>query len=249
MPIPDFVLALRSHVGHELLWMPGVSAVVVHEDGRLLLGRRADNGLWAVVSGILEPGEQPALAAVREALDDDVDPSLLEHLADGGQRGLFARLQDPAHHGPQTVVGAPPEQEPAVLVDDDGADPGHPQQLVAHVRSQGQDKVGDRHVAEPTRAQGGRSCSMRGGGEAGALVMWRHGESNPGPPACKLAAGLAFAVAEHVRGAPGGYDARLVVGSLPYFCGVRLGAQPSAWSSVDRRTTLVITVQIPYSGC
>ena len=28
MPIPDFVLALRSHVGHELLWMPGVSAVV-----------------------------------------------------------------------------------------------------------------------------------------------------------------------------------------------------------------------------
>jgi len=38
---------------------------------------------------------------------------------------------------------------------------------------------------------------------------WRHGESNPGPPACKLAAGPAFAVAEHVRGAPGGYGARL----------------------------------------
>ena len=50
MPIPDFVLTLRSHVGHELLWMPGVSAVVVHEGGRLLLGRRTDNGLWAVVS-------------------------------------------------------------------------------------------------------------------------------------------------------------------------------------------------------
>ena len=30
---------------------------------RLLLGRLADNDLWAVVSGILEPGEQPALAA------------------------------------------------------------------------------------------------------------------------------------------------------------------------------------------
>jgi hypothetical protein len=49
MSIPDFVLALRSHVGHELPWMSGFS-VVVHEDGRLLLGRRADNGLWAVVS-------------------------------------------------------------------------------------------------------------------------------------------------------------------------------------------------------
>src|SRR5450756_1873189 len=71
MPIPDFVLALRSHIGKELLWMPGVSAVVVHEDGRLLLGRRADNGLWAVVSGILEPGEQPAVGAGDPWVADD----------------------------------------------------------------------------------------------------------------------------------------------------------------------------------
>ncbi len=70
MPTPDFVLALRSQIGHDLLWMPGVSAVVLHQDGRLLLGRRADNGLWAVVSGIPEPGEQPALAAVREVLEE-----------------------------------------------------------------------------------------------------------------------------------------------------------------------------------
>ena len=46
MPVPDFVLALRSKVGHDLLWLPGVSAVVVHQDGRVLLGRRTDNGLW-----------------------------------------------------------------------------------------------------------------------------------------------------------------------------------------------------------
>ena len=56
----------------------------------------------------------------------------------------------------------------------------------------------------------------------GPLSWWRHGESNPGPPACKLAARPAFAVAEHVRDAPGGYEARLMVESLPYFCGVRL---------------------------
>ena len=81
MPTPDFVLALRSLVGNELLWMPGVSAVVVHEDGRLLLGRRADNGLWAVVSGILEPGEQPALAAVREVLEETGILAVVEGLA------------------------------------------------------------------------------------------------------------------------------------------------------------------------
>lgn len=81
MPIPEFVLALRSHVGNDLLWMPGVSAVVFHEDGRLLLGKRADNGLWAVVSGIPEPGEQPAIAAVREVSEETGIDIAVEGLA------------------------------------------------------------------------------------------------------------------------------------------------------------------------
>ena len=70
MPIPDFVAALRSAVGTDRLWLPGVSAVVYDDAGRLLLGRRADNGLWAVVSGILDPGEPPAVAAVREIREE-----------------------------------------------------------------------------------------------------------------------------------------------------------------------------------
>jgi 8-oxo-dGTP pyrophosphatase MutT (NUDIX family) len=70
VPIPEFVSRLRERVGTELLWLPGVSAVVVDGDGRVLLGRRADNGRWAVVSGILEPGEQPAAAAAREVLEE-----------------------------------------------------------------------------------------------------------------------------------------------------------------------------------
>ncbi|WP_149204102.1 NUDIX hydrolase [Actinotalea subterranea] len=70
MPLPDFVTRLRAGVGHELLWLAGVSAVVVADDGRLLLGRRSDTGRWAVVSGILDPGEQPAVAAAREVLEE-----------------------------------------------------------------------------------------------------------------------------------------------------------------------------------
>jgi 8-oxo-dGTP pyrophosphatase MutT (NUDIX family) len=70
MPIPEFVSRLRDQVGTELLWLPGVSAVVVDDAGRVLLGRRSDNGRWAVVSGILEPGEQPAIAAAREVLEE-----------------------------------------------------------------------------------------------------------------------------------------------------------------------------------
>lgn len=70
MPVPDFVARLRAHVGHSPLWLSGVSAVVLDAAGRVLLTRRADNGCWAVVSGILEPGEEPAAAAVREVLEE-----------------------------------------------------------------------------------------------------------------------------------------------------------------------------------
>lgn len=66
MPIPDFVTALRAHVGHSPLWLSGVSVVVRDDEGRILLTHRKDNGMWAVVSGILEPGEQPGPAALRE---------------------------------------------------------------------------------------------------------------------------------------------------------------------------------------
>lgn len=70
MPVPEFVTRLRSHVGTELLWLPGVTAVVLDERGRVLLVRRSDNGRWALVSGILEPGEEPAVALVREVAEE-----------------------------------------------------------------------------------------------------------------------------------------------------------------------------------
>jgi 8-oxo-dGTP pyrophosphatase MutT (NUDIX family)/N-acetylglutamate synthase-like GNAT family acetyltransferase len=66
MPTPDFVLALRERVGAHPLWLTGVTAVVRNSRGEVLLARRADNGQWALVSGILEPGEQPAVGLCRE---------------------------------------------------------------------------------------------------------------------------------------------------------------------------------------
>ncbi|MDO4901375.1 NUDIX domain-containing protein [Actinomyces sp.] len=78
MATPEFIVSLREKIGHEQLWLPGVSVVVVAPDGRLLLGRRSDNGAWAVVSGIPEPGEQPAVAARRECLEETgVDAEIL----------------------------------------------------------------------------------------------------------------------------------------------------------------------------
>lgn len=80
MPIPDFIVALRRTIGHDLLWLPGVTAVVV-DATRLLLVRRADTGAWTSVSGILDPGEQPALGAVREVEEETGVTVEVERLA------------------------------------------------------------------------------------------------------------------------------------------------------------------------
>lgn len=69
MGTPEFVTALRAHVGHAPLPLVGVTAVVF-KDEKVLLGRRADNGAWQCVSGIVDPGEEPADAAVRECLEE-----------------------------------------------------------------------------------------------------------------------------------------------------------------------------------
>ncbi len=69
MPIPDFVLRLRESIGHDLLWLPAVTAVVLRDD-EVLLVERADNGRWAPVTGIVDPGEHPEVAAAREALEE-----------------------------------------------------------------------------------------------------------------------------------------------------------------------------------
>lgn len=69
MAAPDFILALREHVGTSPLWLSGATAVV-HDDTRVLLVRRSDNGMWTPITGIIDPGEQPADAAAREAAEE-----------------------------------------------------------------------------------------------------------------------------------------------------------------------------------
>jgi 8-oxo-dGTP pyrophosphatase MutT (NUDIX family) len=69
MPIPNFVVELRKHIGQASLWLPGVTAVIRRDDSVLLV-RRSDNLRWAAVTGIVDPGEEPAAAARREALEE-----------------------------------------------------------------------------------------------------------------------------------------------------------------------------------
>jgi 8-oxo-dGTP pyrophosphatase MutT (NUDIX family) len=70
MPTPQFVLDLRARLGQDPLPLPSVTAVVLDRDGRVLLVQRADSGRWALVTGCLEPGEQPAVGVVREVEEE-----------------------------------------------------------------------------------------------------------------------------------------------------------------------------------
>lgn len=79
MPTPEFVKDLRGDVGTKEMWLPGVSAVVVrrHDDAgaafdapQVLLVQRSDDEQWTVTSGILELGEDPAPAGVREVQEE-----------------------------------------------------------------------------------------------------------------------------------------------------------------------------------
>lgn len=69
MPTPDFVLELRRLIGTRPLFLAGVTAVIIRGD-EVLLGRRSDNGALTPITGIIDPGEEPAVAAAREALEE-----------------------------------------------------------------------------------------------------------------------------------------------------------------------------------
>ena len=85
MSVPDFVLELRRHVGTAPLWLAGATAVIRDPHGeRVLLVRRADNGWWTPVTGIVDPGEHPAEAAIREAREEADVTIRVDRLASTG---------------------------------------------------------------------------------------------------------------------------------------------------------------------
>ena len=87
MATPDFILQLREKVGTLPLWLTGVTAVVVRGD-EILLVRRSDSGAWTPVTGIVDPGEHPAVAASREVLEEAGVRAIPERLAGVGVTGM-----------------------------------------------------------------------------------------------------------------------------------------------------------------
>ncbi len=73
VPTPDFITELRAAIGHAPLWLTGATAVVLRDTDagkQILLVKRSDDGAWSSVTGIIDPGEEPFEAAVREAEEE-----------------------------------------------------------------------------------------------------------------------------------------------------------------------------------
>ncbi len=94
MPISPYLRELRELVGTRMLLLPAVSVLVWDEQGRLLLVREAETGLWQTVGGSIEPDESPQQAALREAREETGVVVELESLR-GVAGGAAFRLRYP----------------------------------------------------------------------------------------------------------------------------------------------------------
>jgi 8-oxo-dGTP pyrophosphatase MutT (NUDIX family) len=68
--ISPYIKAMRERIGNELLLVPTVAVLVRDDADRLLLVRSVDTGRWQTIGGTVEPDEDPADAAVREAREE-----------------------------------------------------------------------------------------------------------------------------------------------------------------------------------
>ena len=65
----DYIAAMRAKIGHDRLMVAG-AGVFIHQNGKLLLQRRRDDGTWGDHGGCVELGETPEEAARRELMEE-----------------------------------------------------------------------------------------------------------------------------------------------------------------------------------
>jgi ADP-ribose pyrophosphatase YjhB (NUDIX family) len=66
----SYLWGLRQKVGHDLVLVPGAAIAVQREDGKVLLVRRGDNGVWALPGGGAEIGGSFARTAIDELREE-----------------------------------------------------------------------------------------------------------------------------------------------------------------------------------
>jgi len=65
----NYIKALRESIGDSLLLLPGVAAVIHNESNEILLQEKSEEA-WSLPAGMIEPGESPREAIVREVQEE-----------------------------------------------------------------------------------------------------------------------------------------------------------------------------------
>ena len=66
----DYIRTLRARIGHMKIVIPGVRGILVDEQRRLLLQRRADSGQWGLPAGVVDVGDSVLDALSREVREE-----------------------------------------------------------------------------------------------------------------------------------------------------------------------------------
>src|SRR6476660_436365 len=74
MPASQYIRSIREKIGHAPLLLPSVTALIFDERDHVLLQRSSDDGKWHTIGGLIEQGEEPAAAVIRELKEEtDLD--------------------------------------------------------------------------------------------------------------------------------------------------------------------------------
>ena len=65
----NYIKALRSKIGSSILMIPSVAAVILDSSNRILLQEKSGEA-WSLPAGMIEPGESPNEAVVREVKEE-----------------------------------------------------------------------------------------------------------------------------------------------------------------------------------
>lgn len=65
----DYIHALRKELGSRKILL-NCAGAVIEQDGKILLQKRSDNGLWGLVGGLLELDETYTEAMIREVREE-----------------------------------------------------------------------------------------------------------------------------------------------------------------------------------
>jgi len=66
----NYIKNIRPKVGHDLIMSAGATGIIINDKNEILLQLRRDLNVWGLPGGLIEPGEEPAEAVIREVYEE-----------------------------------------------------------------------------------------------------------------------------------------------------------------------------------